>query len=92
MFLQKLWGKSPGCISQNLVNIAAVPQGFVTFLLRHDRKTFVLMSQLITAHCPGHRKRKSSSKHGHYKKHFMIATLCDSVCLLSVSILPPTMR
>lgn len=50
VFLQKFRGQSPRCISQDFINVAAVSQGLVTFHLRHDCETFVLMGQLVAAH------------------------------------------
>lgn len=51
VFLQELWAEGPGCVSHDLVHVAAVPQRLVALRLRHDGETFVLVSQLVTAHC-----------------------------------------
>lgn len=51
MFLKELGAEGPGCVSHDLVHVAAMPQRLVALCLRHDGETFVLVSQLVAAHC-----------------------------------------
>lgn len=51
VFFQELGAEGPGCVSDDLVHVAAMPQRLVALRLCHDGETFVLVSQLVAAHC-----------------------------------------
>lgn len=49
MLLEELCGEGPGSVTQHLIYIPAVPQGFITFILCHHCVAFKLVCELITA-------------------------------------------
>lgn len=50
---QKLGRERPGCVSDNLVNVAAVADGIVALVFVHDGEALKLVCEVITAHCGG---------------------------------------
>lgn len=51
VFLQKLGREGPRCVSEDFIDVAAVSQRFVAFVLRHDGEAFELVGQLVAANC-----------------------------------------
>lgn len=49
MFLKELCGEGPGSVTHHLVNITAVPQGVVAFILCHHCIALKLVGEFITA-------------------------------------------
>lgn len=66
VFLKELRRESPRCVSQDFVHVAAMPQGFIAFVFRHDCETLVLVGQLIAAHCS---RSNGEKTHEHRQKH-----------------------
>ena len=51
MEFNKIRSYCPRSITDNLINITAMPQGFISFILCHDCESFVLVRQFVIRHC-----------------------------------------
>lgn len=49
VLLQEAGGEGPGSVRQHLVYVPAVPQGFVTLVLRHHCVAFKFVCEFIAA-------------------------------------------
>ena len=51
MEFNKIRSNFPRSITDNLINVTAMPQGFISFILCHDCESLVFVCQFVIRHC-----------------------------------------
>ena len=73
MEFNKIRSYRPRSITDNLINITAMPQGFISFILCHDCESLVFVCQFIIRHC---------SKEIYFQKVFLTGNKHETKYLL----------
>lgn len=79
VFLEELGREGPGGVSQDLVDVATVPQRLVALVLCHDGETLVLVGQLIAAHYSKHTGGENTCK------SYQLEKICTDFCVSRLS-------